>query len=969
VIAPALLLAIRIASDAGGVRTFEEVLHVGEHLDLDTGLVSNREAFAHARADLHFAGAETGLLWRSGAGRAGSVSEDTPLEEVLEVAPRPEADSPPVPLEPGSVVLFRTSEGVGGKLRLLAVDWRLPQPGERSGEEAGTRGANGVRLEWVLADGPTRFSPGPAGARARTVPRGIEVSWEEGSRCRVERVDEDTGARAILAREALPPLLDADAREGGFFRYEISRRLAGEALSDRARIYAVRAEGGLRGEFLVSGSAPRIDLARGSVDGPRHDLSVLAVTPGGMHFSPAPGGAILPLSAEGRAPAERQWISESAAFVGVGGTVLVRTRDGRRARVRVLEILREEAKGIGARLAFEFLPDYGRAFVEPPGNLEVSFEGGRVRLRWTHPEAGAGLFRVEREHRGGFEAVAEVEGTSYEEPAGERLFAAFRVVRRDARGRESLPSGIASLAVFERGGAGPFADRATASLGSPDHARREEAERALRAMGAAARDALRRAASSEDPEVAERAGEILREIGSPGEPGGEVGAEALAERFGRAEADRSGLLDPERRLLALLSDSLGAEDRVFLGERDPDPFLRRVAKSPRFGPASSVGEPPYAEASREPYAFDRAAAGRLFGSGRSGAEVAADLVRSLPRRPVRDAWLLRTVVDGMRDPALSEERRERAEVALRCLHGRPPGDVASLGAAEAVLGEAFALERARAMRAVACGAFALREDGGGEPVEVESLLLLQEAVDRAEPGTRILLRRGEYGGGPGVTLTIRRGGVRLSAAEEGIVLAVPVRLEGADEVRIEGLAVSPAGPALHALRSSLVAERCTFGPAMVGAVADRSELCFRDCRFEASSGNAGYGIQVQRGSFLVLEGCLLRGFSTGIYLAAPALVERTVFSGPPGAQAAVQGSTDAYLGLVRCAVRGSRNALRTLPAGFAAGIALDRVASPFEGLGTSFLLCSEDLSPAAGSGVVKTDAAAFSDCEAAIRPR
>ena len=961
-------LALLLLSGASGegVRAFEVVVHPGEYLDLDTGLVSNRETFAHARADLRFSVEEESLLWRSGAGRAGPVSPDASFEELVEVGAVAEADSPPVPLEAGTVVLLRTSEGVGGKLRVLGSDRGSPERVDKAGVESPRKGDMAVRLQWALADEPTRFSPGPTGAIARVQPRGVEVSWEDGSRCLVERVDEDTGARAILAKETTSPYLDEEAQEGGFYRYEIARRLGGEALSDRSCLYVVRGEGGMRGEFVVQGSAPRIDLARGAIEGRRHDLSVLSVAVGGAHVAPAPGGAILPFGPDGRTPTEREWVTERPTLLGVGGSLLVRTRDGRHGRVRLLELTREEGKGSGARFAYELLADYGRTFVDPPGDLQASVEAGRVRLRWTHPEAGSGLFRVERARRGEFATAGEVEGTSYEEPAADRLYVSLRVVRRDARGRESLPSAVVSLAVREEGEGERFAERAAASLGSPDHERREEAAAALRSMGDAALDALRRAASSEDPEISERASGILDEIAPATAGGGSAGTEAIVKRFGRVEAERLGLLDSERRLLALLGDALRPAERAFLADRDPDPFLRSVAKSPRFAPDPPLEEGPYAEPSREPYAFDRAAAVRLFDPGRSGAELAEEIARNLTRRPVRDAWLLRTVVDGLRDPSLSDLRRDRAEVALRCLHGRPPGDASAVGAAEAVLGEAFALERARALRAVARGAFA----EPGEPtetIEVAGLPALEEALGRAEPGTRIRLRRGEYGGGG--ALTIRRSGLRIEAAEEGIVLGVPLRIEEAEEVRLEGLSLSTTGAALHAVRSSVLAVRCTFGPAMVGAIADRSEVCFRGCRFEASGGTSGYGLQVQRGSFLVLEGCLVRGFTNGLFLAAPGLVERSVLVGSSAGQAAIQGSADAFLGLVRCAVRGHRSALRLLTAGFASGLALDRVSQPYEGLGSSFLLCAEDRPENRGSGTGGTDAASFSDCEATIRPR
>lgn len=97
-----------------------------------------------------------------------------------------------------------------------------------------------------------------------------------------------------------------------------------------------------------------------------------------------------------------------------------------------------------------------------------------------------------------------------------------------------------------------------AQLGSGDFKKREEASRKLKALGKEALPALKEALTSDDPEIASRAGAIIKRIETPGLPGGPVVADIRAMRV------RTSMVNGRRVL------EVAEQNREFRIEVGPD---------------------------------------------------------------------------------------------------------------------------------------------------------------------------------------------------------------------------------------------------------------------------------------------------------------------------------------------------------------------------------------------------------------
>lgn len=86
-------------------------------------------------------------------------------------------------------------------------------------------------------------------------------------------------------------------------------------------------------------------------------------------------------------------------------------------------------------------------------------------------------------------------------------------------------------------------DALIVQLGSGDFKKREEASRKLKEMGKAALPALKEALSSDDPEIASRAGAIIKRIETPGLPGGPVNLDIRAMRVRTSMVNGRRVLD------------------------------------------------------------------------------------------------------------------------------------------------------------------------------------------------------------------------------------------------------------------------------------------------------------------------------------------------------------------------------------------------------------------------------------------
>jgi hypothetical protein len=925
----------------------EAFLHPGSHLDLDAGVVLDRPAFADARADLRLEAEGAPRLVPLLGREFGAASAEREMR-----------------VEPGAEGTFRTSEG---SLALVRIHEVRGVRGGALSEKVDPRAPISVRVEWeVLEPGQAPF---PETARIRTAQARdgvVEIEWEGASPARIERRDEESGERKVLAAEAASPFRDSSGREGRFYRYEVFRPLPGGGFAAPARAWIVFGRGGFHGTLRVEGARRTLDLARGTQEGERKDVGIAGTTPRGIHFIPGPGGAIgFAGSQASHAPTDEDpgWIWDGSVHVEEGSWLLVRTPEGRRARLKVEAIERTEGGPQAGRLLFEFLPDFGRRFLDPPIDVSLEVEDGSVRVRWSEDGGAGGTYRVETKRRERFVPVAEVAAPPFEEAIGDRFLLEYRVVFRAEDGRESLPSASASVLAGQGEG---FARRAIVALGDPDFFRREEAMGALRLLGAKIDSLLREGTSSEDPEVAQRCSLLLAEREEGMGPTAEGPLDLPQALFPADRVER--LRDRERRALAVISGDLGDEARAFLAENDPDALVRRLAASDRFGRRVLDEDAPYALGPAVPYAFDRARFDRGGLSGAPWARLAEEIRDGMPRASSRDAWLLRTVIEVLRDPTAVPGRLDRCELALRCLDGKLPGDADALAAAEAILKSGFDLERARALRLLTGGIFGPLPDRGGRVVAATDEGSLREALEGASPGDEIRLAPGEYGGEGAPPFEVKTEGVRLVGEGEGVRLLSGLRIAQAREVEVRDLAIAPSqGIAFHVVEASAALRGCEIESSSAGIYADRADLLLEDCLVEnrAARPQGGYGLHAQRGSFVALRRSLVRGFGGAIYASSPLVVERCVLAGP--GTSGLHRTGEAFLLLHETVITGFQRGLTEFASGAAVAVEFDRVERAAFNLGETFLVCEEDL--AAFGLVAGPSGNSISGCADALRPR
>jgi len=944
-----VLSLLPLVALAGGVRVGAALLHPGSHLDLDAGVVLDRPAFGEIRADVRLDGGFPSRLVDVAGREVGTGPHDRAIEA-----------------ESGAVGMVRTSDGSLARVRVHEVR------GARGGvlaEKIDALAPISVRVEWEALEPGAEAFPDPARIRSVLFRDGaVEIEWDGAPVARIERRDEESGDRVVLAPSTASPFRDSTGREGGFYRYEVFRPLPGGGHAAPARAFCLAAPAGFHGVLQVEGARRTLDLARGLEEEGRRDVNVVGMTARGVHFSPGAGGAIgFQGMSVSIAPGDVDpgWTWNGTLHVEVGSSLLVRTPEGRHARVRVEGVERPEGAMPEGRVLFEFLPDFGHRFLDPPSDLSVAKEGDRVRLRWTSEPGSEGSYRVEAKRRDRFEAIAEPEEGWFEEDLGDRLLLEYRVVFRARDGRESLPSEPATAVAGE----GPiFAASAIEALGDPDFFRREEAMGALRLLGPEVVPLLRAGTSSEDPEIAQRCTLLLTARELRMEALGEAAPDLPPALF--AGDEPAGLRDRERRLLALIAGDLEGEARAFLAESDPDPLARRLAASERFGRRALVEDEGYASGPRPPYPFDRARFDRAGGPGAPWGRLGEEVFASIPRSSSRDAWLLRTVVEVLRDPAADPARLDRCELALRCLDGKTPGDADATAAAEAVLKAGFDLEKARALRLLPGGLFPPVPRGTGRVVSVSDEPSLRRALEEARAGDEIRAAAGEYGGEGALPFEIRVDDLRLAGEGERTRFLSPVRVSQARDVELRSIAIAAAqGVSVHAIEASVAMRDCRVESTAAGVYADRSDLLLEGCVLESESTRpqGGYGLHAQRGSFVAMRRTLVRGFGGAVYASSPIVIERCVLAGP--GTSALHRTGEAFLVLHESVIAGFQRGLSEFATGVAVAVEFDRVERATMNLGEGFLVCDEDRGAFGLGPVTATGGASLADCATALQPR
>jgi len=573
-------------------------LPVGFHLDLETGWVSNR---APEEADLGVSWDGETLMGPALLTLIPGASERAQVERGEGSAPQAGASA-----LVGSEYVYELGERGWGYLRVLATD-----PGRVTIERTHSR-PDEVEL--------TRE---PAGISWNAKEEGIELSWAkstlEGARWLVER-------RTLLAAgesvwepvgSALSPWwTDTEAAPDVVLEYRVIRD--GGAMGARVRSVA----GGLSDGPIEVTQGTGINALTGAVGGPRTDLRLEFINPKGVQIGPGDGVIMRTLVPSGREAWElphqnSQGFGAQRYFLSEGRDLALYLPEGLYARLSLV--------GVGdgkVSMRVSAALDGGRVLLPAPKALEargLSDGGAEVSVEVPSGHAGLGLGEpiliLEREH--GFETEEWVFVTEEVTGGRGRLIDPLPGVTGPCRYRSrvrlgpfgpSAPSAPISVLLGDDGGeqADEWIREAVEELGLPGYEQRQRARELLAIVGERARPHLLAVVSSENPEQAAAARELLSGMGR--EEKSAQAVEALVPDILLQRASELGLLeealpgflsaDPMRRAHAALksidADSVRGHLEL-LAESDPELFVRDAASMaltlPPRAPATSLRAP------------------------------------------------------------------------------------------------------------------------------------------------------------------------------------------------------------------------------------------------------------------------------------------------------------------------------------------------------------------------------------------
>ncbi|MBK9385467.1 MAG: hypothetical protein IPN34_11715 [Planctomycetes bacterium] len=951
----------------GAVRQLALQLYPGGHLDLETGVVLSVERFGEARADLALKGlaipgkvAPDGMLQLEPLGGAklarlpfGSRAE----VEKLFALPIDGLRAEPEALGSGGGFVLQSAEGHYARLWLRA----LP--------------TGGVELRAVVEDaGIPRFSPPPADFRIEIEGSQRRLRWTSGGRKHLLRRapfgtagdDLKPEAGALELEIAGDAHLDASADPARCYRYELVPLLEGGKSGLAAEALALPVAQGAGETWRATiGNGSELDLYEARVAGRNVHLRVLQIYDSGLQLEPGSGGGILDArfasASDGALVVGEDGFAIQQLFLQPEGEALVRTAEGLLGRVRLLRLGGKGRAGFEAELELELAPPGADGFLRAPQAPRLEWKNGRVLAEWKHPHAASELAR--RKRGGALERLpCPPDAKSFEDapPAGE-LSAEYLVRGLDRDGRRSPWSPPCTVLLVDPQD-GPrlysLVEESVRSLASESDELRAEGERRLRLLGSLAQDALQKLADA-GGEAGEAARSMLQELqGADGsadadaDPGSaqarlqlelqglppELRAAALAERrgerlyealIGGAEADPS---TPERSAL-----------RRSLAGGDSDGLLRRTLDAwQRQGEGDWAGaelrsSTPLAERSAR-YGFDAAQVEQRLQAAASGqrAHVARWIASWASTRAPHEAWALLTWAELV----AADERAEwpLVRAGLELFAG---AELASPALRRATRLAELSGERARCR--------ALRKLGAlfTAPLSVEQTIVatpeqglvhLAELVQRAEPGTRIVLEPGRYEEDPSHgPVSLRGQSVRIEAREIGSVeIASPLLLDGAHELVLAGVVLrGTQGYGLQIMRSSCTLEQVRIDGGSAGLHFSESFVWLRGCQLLGRPNATGV---LLREGVLGMERCLVDGFQIAVQAQGHAqiLLSRCVLSDL--AFAVARGNGDgSSLYADRCAVLGNaRQVFTNFPQGAVARLLLAGVGQPGASLGEGF---------------------------------
>ena len=803
---PLLTLAL-LGPQAGlsEMRAWADVeLPVGFYLDLGTGRVSN---LAPEAAELRVSWDGESLQGPALLSLIAGSSERDRIERGEGGAPQPGFMA-----SVGSEWVYELGETGWGYLRVLSMD-----AGRISLERAHLVGEEVV------------LSREPAGISWNAKPLGVELSWGRSSRA---------GARWLIERRALrgerasrwevagestdPWWTDTEVEPDVVTEYRVI--LEGGGMGARVRAVA----GGLLDGPIELIQGEGINALTGEVGGPRTDIRLEYINPKGVQIAPGEGVIMRTLVASGREAWElphkdTPGFGPQRYFLSEGRDLALYLPEGLYARLSLGEIGEEKVS-----LRVSVAIDGGRILLPSPTTLrgEGLLEGGAgVSANVPSGHAGLGLgepiLSLEREQ--GFESNEWVFVTE-ETTSGEVVLVdpnpgvtgpcRYRTRVRLGPFGPSSPSAPVSVLVGDDGGeqTDAWIREAIDELGQPDYARRQRARELLAVVGERARPHLLEVVSSENPEQAAAARELLS--GLSREEKGSTPEEALvpdillqrASELDLAEDVLPGFLDADPMVRAYgaisLDDvALAREHLSVLAESDPVLFVRDAASMALSLPPRSVEAEPGLRAAFGAGDLLAVAEEMELMEAPDPAQLADALFAAVADAEVWTTLLVLQVISDLEaskgDLAREEEAIARARLVLALLHDRIEGRESPAS----FLAAALDVVRDPVIRQTAARRLAQRvfdtPRHEEEPLRIEAgdyedLASVLDECRRSGVGERILVPEGVYEPATGGASTLRTGGVGVHLIGEGDVrIRAGLMIDKEARVTLENIRLEP----------------------------------------------------------------------------------------------------------------------------------------------------------------------------------
>ena len=777
-------------------------LPVGFHLDLATGLVSNRSPLDKER----------GVVWDGESLSGSGLLILIPGATERDVIARGEGLAP----QPGAQALknaewtYSVGELGWGYLRALEV-----APGRISLERA------------HLDKGEPELSRAPAAISWRSLGESLELSWADSS-------DED--ASWLIQRRELksdlnlawrslgvsdePTWADAELKPDVVYEYRVI--LSGGDLGARSRGVA----GGLFDGLIETVQGTGVNLLSGEVGGQRSDLRVEYINPKGVQLSPDAGVQVRTLTAAGRDAWEVpsidvQGYGSQRYFVSTGRDLAVYLAEGLYARVSLDKI--EDGK---AELRVNVALDGGRILLPAPTLKSGAWlSSGEVEIKVDVPKGHEGLglgapaltLEAERDFQSEewttlFERVSGDGGLLRDLSPGESGPRRYRARLHLGHHGPSSPSAPITVLVGDDGGgqSETWIREAVAELGERDYSRRQRAREVLAVIGERARPSLLEVISSDNPEQAAAARELLSDLGQKEESAGSAGAllpEVLMKRAGELSLSAEslpGFLDPDPVLRALGAlrvtdpESLRAHLEL-LADSDSEFFVREAAEITLSLPARRAAQELMADANAPTLSA-------IYGELEAYGSLDVDLLANSFEMAAAglEAWQSLASFQISRDLRASrgsevEEKAaiERARLVLALLaesDGDEEAPASFLAAALDVVRDP--LVRQEAGRAFAASRF-VEDERIDEPLRVaagdfDDLATLLDECRRSGRGDQILIPEGDYEASSGAASSLRMGGQGVHLIGEGDVrIYASLLIEAGSKVTLENLHIGP----------------------------------------------------------------------------------------------------------------------------------------------------------------------------------